>query len=211
MWRKRRHNDVQRQMLRRQPEGPCLIGGWSAGGVFAYEATRQMAAMQKANPTKIFYVEKLVLLDSLCPVAFDPLPSRRYVFFNQIGLLGDGNPDHTPSWLLPHFQASIDSLKADEPSLMKDDPFDAPQALLLVWCTDGVAKNSENPRPPRQDDNVEIMNWLLNSRTKFSSNGWEMLLGAGKFTCTTVPGNHFTVMKEPTVGFSYYILLSSCV
>lgn len=189
------------EMLRRQPEGPYLIGGWSAGGVFAYEATRQMAAMQKANPTKNFYVEKLLLLDSPCPVALDPLPSRLHVFFNQIGLLGDGNPDHTPSWLLPHFQATIDSLKAYEPILMKNDPFDAPQTLL-VWCTDGVAKNPEDPRPPRQDDDVEIMNWLLDNRTDFSSNGWEKLLGAGKFTCTTVPGNHFTMMKEPIVGFS---------
>ena len=132
---------------------PTVASGWSAGGIFAYEARRQMAAMQKANPTKNFYLEKLLLLDSLCSVALDPLPSRLFVFFNQIGLLGDGNPDHTPSWLLPHFQATIDSLKAYEPILTKDDPFDAPQALL-VWCTDGMAKNPEDPRPPRQDDNI---------------------------------------------------------
>lgn len=189
------------EMLRRQPEGPYLIGGWSAGGVFAYEATRQMVAMQKANPTKNFYVEKLLLLDSPCPVALEPLPSRLHIFFNKIGLLGDGNPDHTPSWLLPHFQATIDSLKAYEPVLMKDDPFDAPETLL-VWCTDGVAKDPGDPRPPRQDDDVDVMNWLLDNRTNFSSNGWEKLLGAGKCHCTTVPGNHFTMMREPIVGLS---------
>ena len=186
------------EILRRQPEGPYLIGGWSAGGVFAYEATRQMAAMQKANPTKNFYVEKLLLLDSPCPVALEPLPSRLHIFFNQIGLLGDGNPDHTPSWLLPHFQATIDSLKAYEPVLMKDDPFDAPETLL-IWCTDGVAGDPGDPRPPRQDDDVAVMDWLLDHRTDFSSNGWEKLLGAGKFSCTTVPGNHFTMMREPIV------------
>ncbi len=190
------------EMLRRQPEGPYLIGGWSAGGVFAYEATRQMAIMQEENPTKNFYVEKLLLLDSPCPVALEPLPSRLHIFFNQIGLLGDGNPDHTPSWLLPHFQATIDSLKAYEPVLMRDDPFDAPETLL-VWCTDGVAGNPGDPRPPRQEDDVDVMNWLLDNRTDFSSNGWEKLLGTGKFTCTTVPGNHFTMMKEPIVGLSF--------
>ena len=186
------------EILRRQPEGPYLIGGWSAGGVFAYEATRQMATMQRANPTKNFHVEKLLLLDSPCPVALEPLPSRLHIFFNQIGLLGDGDPDHTPSWLLPHFQATIDSLKAYEPVLMKDDPFDAPETLL-IWCTDGVAGNPGDPRPPRQDDDVAVMNWLLDHRTDFSSNGWEKLLGAGKFSCTTVPGNHFTMMREPIV------------
>ena len=186
------------EILRRQPEGPYLIGGWSAGGVFAYEATRQMAAMQKAYPTKNFHVDKLLLLDSPCPVALEPLPSRLHIFFNQIGLLGDGNPDHTPSWLLPHFQATIDSLKAYEPVLMKDDPFDAPETLL-IWCTDGVAGNPGDPRPARQDDDVAVMDWLLDHRTDFSSNGWEKLLGPGKFSCTTVPGNHFTMMREPIV------------
>ena len=192
------------EILRRQPEGPYLIGGWSAGGVFAYEATCQMAAMQKANPTKNFHVEKLLLLDSPCPVALEPLPSRLHIFFNQIGLLGDGNPDHTPSWLLPHFQATIDSLKAYEPVLMKDDPFDAPETLL-IWCTDGVAGNPGDPRPKRQDDDVAVMDWLLDHRTDFSSNGWEKLLGPGKFSCTTVPGNHFTMMREPIVRlFSFF-------
>lgn len=191
-------------ILRRQPEGPYLIGGWSAGGVFAYEATRQMAAMQKANPTKNFHVEKLLLLDSPCPVALEPLPSRLHIFFNQIGLLGDGNPDHISSWLLPHFQATIDSLKAYEPVLMKDDPFDAPETLL-IWCTDGVAGIPGDPRPKRQDDDVAVMDWLLDHRTDFSSNGWEKLLGPGKFSCTTVPGNHFTMMREPIVRlFSFF-------
>ena len=198
------------EILRRQPEGPYLIGGWSAGGVFAYEATRQMAAMQKANPTKNFHVEKLLLLDSPCPVALEPLPSRLHIFFNQIGLLGDGNPDHTPSWLLPHFQATIDSLKAYEPVLMKDDPFDAPETLL-IWCTDGVAGNPGDPRPPRQDDDVAVMDWLLDHRTDFSSNGWEKLLGPGKFSCTTVPGNHFTMMREPIVRLFSSFRPSNCI
>lgn len=194
------------EILRRQPEGPYLIGGWSAGGVFAFEATRQFAIMKKANPKKNYDVEKLLLLDSPCPVALEPLPSRLHIFFNKIGLLGDGNPARTPSWLLPHFQATIDALKAYEPVLMKDDPYDAPETLL-VWCTDGVCKNPGDPRPPPQEDDVEIMNWLLDNRTDFTSNGWEKLLGAGKCTCTTIPGNHFTMMREPIVSSATNVFL----
>ena len=187
------------EMLRRQPEGPYLIGGWSAGGVFAFEATRQLSAMKKANPNKNYDVEKLLLLDSPCPYALEPLPTRLHVFFNEIGLLGDGNPANTPKWLLPHFQASIDALKQYQPVLIRDGPFDAPKTHL-IWCTDGVCKNPGDPRPPPQDDDPKSMKWLLNNRTDFSPNGWDKLLGPENCTCTTISGNHFTMMKEPIVG-----------
>ena len=187
------------EILRRQPEGPYLIGGWSAGGVFAFEATRQLAAMQKEHPNKNYQVEKLLLLDSPCPYALEPLPTRLHVFFNEIGLLGDGNPANTPKWLLPHFQASIDALKEYQPILMKDDPYDSPPTLL-IWCTDGVCKYPDDPRPPPQDDDPAAMKWLLNNRTDFGPNGWDMLLGENKCTCVTLGGNHFSMMKEPVVS-----------
>ena len=187
------------EMLRRQPEGPYLIAGWSAGGVFAFEATRQLSAMKKADPSKNYDVEKLLLLDSPCPYALEPLPTRLHVFFNDIGLLGDGNPANTPKWLLPHFQASIDALKEYQPVLIQDEPFDAPQTYL-IWCTDGVCKNPGDPRPPPQDDDPKSMKWLLNNRTDFSPNGWDKLVGPENCRCTTIPGNHFTMMKEPIVG-----------
>lgn len=187
------------EILRRQPEGPYLIGGWSAGGVFAFEATRQFATLQKANPHKNYKIEKLLLLDSPCPYALEPLPTRLHLFFNDIGLLGDGNPANTPKWLLPHFQASIDALKAYKPVLMKDDPYEAPPTFL-VWCTDGVAKYPDDPRPPPQDDDPKSMKWLLNNRTDFGPNGWDLLLGEGNCECVTLAGNHFTMMKDPIVS-----------
>ena len=187
------------EILRRQPQGPYLIGGWSAGGVFAFEATRQFALMQKENPSKNYKVEKLLLLDSPCPYALEPLPTRLHVFFNETGLLGDGNPANTPKWLLPHFQASIDALNAYEPILMKDDPYDAPPTFL-VWCKDGVCKYPDDPRPPPQDDDPASMKWLLNNRTDFGPNGWDLLLGNENCTCVTLSGNHFTMMKEPIVS-----------
>ena len=187
------------EIIRRQPEGPYLIGGWSAGGVFAFEATRQLAALQKMNPNKNYQVEKLLLLDSPCPYALEPLPTRLHVFFNEIGLLGDGNPANTPKWLLPHFQASIDALKAYEPVLIKDDPYEAP-STFLVWCKDGVCKYPDDPRPPPQDDDPKSMKWLLNNRTDFGPNGWDQLVGEGNCTCVTLEGNHFTMMHEPIVS-----------
>jgi acyl carrier protein len=56
------------EIKRRQPEGPYIIGGWSAGGVMAYEVAQQLVNSGEK-------VENLVLIDAPCPVALDPLPA----------------------------------------------------------------------------------------------------------------------------------------
>ncbi|KAK5176230.1 polyketide synthase, partial [Cryomyces antarcticus] len=96
------------EMKRRQPEGPYILGGWSAGGVIAYEVAMQLVSMGEK-------IEKLVLIDSPCPVQLEPLPARLHHFFDSIGLLGTGDPAKTPGWLLPHFEYSIKALADYEP------------------------------------------------------------------------------------------------
>ena len=77
------------EIKRRQPKGPYVIGGWSAGGVIAYAVAQALLAAGEK-------VEKLLLLDSPCPVDLAPLPTRLHIFFNEIGLLGTGDPSKTP-------------------------------------------------------------------------------------------------------------------
>jgi len=174
------------EIKRRQPEGPYIIGGWSAGGVMAYEV-----AMQLVNAGE--KVESLVLIDAPCPVALDPLPARLHIFFDQIGLLGTGKPGGTPSWLLPHFASAIQNLKDYDPVPM--DPKNAPP-VLAIWCTDGVCPNPEDPRPPPgEGEDPAPMKWLLNNRTVFDDNGWAQLLPKENFEYAVMGGNHFTMMK----------------
>ena len=116
------------EIKRRQPQGPYIVGGWSAGGVMAYEVAQQLVNAGDK-------VENLVLIDAPCPVALDPLPARLHIFFDQIGLLGTGKPGGTPSWLLPHFASAIQNLKDYDPTPM--DPKIAPP-VLAIWCTDGA-------------------------------------------------------------------------
>lgn len=191
-----------RELLRRQPQGPYLLGGWSAGGVVALEVMRQLQAMDAASPpTKNYRVEKLILLDAPCPIALEPLPSRLHIFFNEIGLLGTGKPSETPSWLLPHFQASINNLHDYEPEILPIDPKTAPK-VLMIWAKDGVCKYPEDPRPEPREDDPNSMKWLIENRTDFGCNGWEKLLGEENCTCEAIEANHFTMMKEPIVSLS---------
>ena len=181
-----------KEIKRRQPEGPYIIGGWSAGGVMAYEVAKQIVDAGEK-------VESLVLIDAPCPVALDPLPARLHIFFDQIGLLGTGKPGGTPSWLLPHFASAIQNLKDYDPTPM--DPKIAPP-VLAIWCTDGVCPNPEDPRPPPgEGEDPAPMKWLLNNRTVFDDNGWAQLLPKEKFEYAVMGGNHFTMMKGEHVSF----------
>ncbi|WPG97329.1 conidial yellow pigment biosynthesis polyketide synthase [Acrodontium crateriforme] len=174
------------EIKRRQPTGPYIIGGWSAGGVIAYAVAQALLA---AGET----VDKLLLLDSPCPVNLDPLPARLHIFFNEIGLLGTGDPSKTPKWLLPHFSAAIRSLSAYDPK-----PTIKPIPTYAIWCREGVAGNPGDPRPPpAEDEDPAPMKWLLNHRTDFGDNGWGQLCGVENMKYGVMSGNHFSMMKEP--------------
>ncbi|KAG9635924.1 polyketide synthase, partial [Aureobasidium melanogenum] len=173
------------EIKRRQPQGPYIIGGWSAGGVIAYAVAQALLANGEE-------VERLLLLDSPCPVNLAPLPQRLHVFFNEIGLLGTGDPSKTPKWLLPHFSAAIRSLSDYEPQ-----PSLKPIKTYAIWCRDGVAGNPGDPRPPpAEEEDPAPMKWLLNHRTDFTDNGWAQLCG-NEMKFGVMGGNHFTMMKEP--------------
>jgi iterative type I PKS product template protein len=179
------------EIKRRQPQGPYIIGGWSAGGVMAYEVARMIVESGEK-------VDSLVLIDAPCPVALDPLPARLHIFFDQIGLLGTGKPGGTPSWLLPHFASAIKNLKEYEPLPM--NPAIAPP-VLAIWCTDGVCPNPDDPRPPEgEGEDPAPMKWLLNNRTVFDDNGWAQLLPKENFEYAVMGGNHFTMMKGEHVS-----------
>jgi len=116
-------------------------------------------------------------------------------FVAQIGLLGTGKPGGTPGWLLPHFAATIQALSDYEPQPFP--PGTAPPTLA-IWCTDGVCPNPDDPRPPpAEGEDPAPMKWLLNNRSDFLGNGWQMLLDESKMTFSVMAGNHFTMMKEP--------------
>ncbi|KAI9762130.1 MAG: Type I Iterative PKS [Chaenotheca gracillima] len=173
------------EVRRRQPSGPYYLGGWSAGGICAYDAAQQLIKDGEK-------VERLILLDSPFPIGLEKLPPRLYAFFDSIGFFGAGDKA-PPSWLLPHFLAFIDSLDAYK--AVPFAPGQAPQTHV-IWAKDGVCKNPEDPRPePRADDPRE-MKWLLNNRTDFGPNGWDQLLGGGRLVVETMAGaNHFSMME----------------
>ena len=192
------------EILRRQAEGPYYLGGWSAGGVCAYEAVLQLQAAGKK-------VERLILLDSPCPTDLDILPGNLHRWFDSIGLLGpDGNEGGTPEWLIPHLDAATRSLSEYEPATIESAASAHMPKTCALWAKDGVCKFPTDPRPP-QEKTVHIkfkkqpksVMWLLENRegAQLQRNGWERFLGEDCVIETSVveDANHFTLIKEEHV------------
>jgi iterative type I PKS product template protein len=175
------------ELRRRQPHGPYYLGGWSAGGIVAYEIVQQLLAANEE-------IRGLILFDSPCPIKLEALPSRLHDFFAEIGLLGDGK--NVPEWLIPHFSASIRALSDYNPVPLPKGAR-APRTLA-IWAKHGVCRYpGTDPRPERLSNEPKSMTWLLDNRTDFSPNGWEKLLGADNVIQTTsVDGNHFDIMRK---------------
>ncbi|KAI0881801.1 polyketide synthase [Annulohypoxylon maeteangense] len=173
------------EIKRRQPEGPYAVAGWSAGGVIAYEIVNQLT---KAGDE----VSNLIIIDAPCPITIEPLPAGLHAWFAEIGLLGEGDsPEEKkiPSWLLPHFAASVTALSnyTAEPIAKEKCP-----KVTAIWCEDGVCKLPTDPRPDPYPTGHAL--FLLDNRTDFGPNRWDEYLDAEKMTFHHMPGNHFSMM-----------------
>ncbi|KAL8854505.1 MAG: hypothetical protein Q9221_000776 [Calogaya cf. arnoldii] len=182
------------ELRRRQPGGPYYLGGWSAGGVVAYEVCLQLIADGES-------IACLILLDSPCPIQLETLSARLHVFLDEIGLLGT-SMGTAPEWLLPHFEYMIKALDVYKPRAIADKA-KAPKTFA-VWATEGVCPDSEERKKllPVREDDTRSMKWLLNDRTDFGANGWDELIPGveeGGMRCRTIEGNHFTMMRKPRV------------
>ena len=193
-----------KEIQRRQPEGPYLLGGWSAGGILAFEAAKLLVS--KGNT-----VERLILIDSPNPVDLAPMPARTFKFLDAIGIFkdrGEGSETvffKTPAWLVPHFEACVRNLTTYDPKKIDSTCSNSRNSwapvlrTTLIWAREGVCRNVGDPQPPPgpQGEDTRSMMWLLKDRTDFTCNGWGKLLG-GRENCETFTldrVNHFNMMK----------------
>lgn len=176
------------EICRRQAHGPYYLGGWSAGGICAYDAASMLMVAGEQ-------VAALILLDSPNPIRLEKLPVRMYDFLNSAGMFGSGGSKPPPEWLLPHFLAFIDALALYEPKPLAPGMSPITHA---IWAADGVYRSTGGKRLKEQPDDTREMKWLLNDRTVFGPNGWDELVGTKNLKIEILEGaNHFTMMDGP--------------
>ncbi len=183
------------------PSGPYRLGGWSLGGVIAFEMARQLEA---AGET----VEPLLLIDSRSPRLDDPDgPARSSAlqqvrrFAEDLGLPGDRLP-------LPEEEQG----DADEVAYLREVLVAARLAGLVPEALDlarmqhlyGVFKINvqamQDYRPGSYGGRIVLLRArkrtlsqrLFRSRTF----GWERV-ATGGVEVLAVPGTHYSMLREP--------------
>lgn len=178
------------EVRRRQPNGPFNLGGWSAGGILAYRATQKLIA---AGET----VDNLVLIDSPVPRGLDKLPQHFYDYCNKLQLFGQGTGSaktsaKAPEWLIPHFNATIDTLHDYYATPL---PAAKTPRTSIIWASESVMDGVRVPKMPPHPDDTEGMKFLTENRTDFSAAGWQELFPGGEIILDRTEGaNHFSMM-----------------
>ncbi|KAF2688360.1 conidial yellow pigment biosynthesis polyketide synthase [Lentithecium fluviatile CBS 122367] len=174
------------EVRRRQPTGPYILGGWSAGGILAYEAADQLGRNGETT-------SKLFLFDTPDPIGIQSPPQRMYDFLESQDMFGlQGRKP--PEWLRPHFTAFIKMLDQYRPSPFK---YTIP-VTHIVYARDGLCKNPDDPRLEVRPDDPREMIWLLNNRTDFSGGGWRTLIKEGNLRVSVVDNaNHYSMLTVP--------------
>ncbi|PWN53788.1 ketoacyl-synt-domain-containing protein [Violaceomyces palustris] len=173
----------------KKPEGPYVLGGWSFGGIVAFETARRLTERGEK-------VSSIVLIDPPAP-RWEPLPSTtlKWVYgedlASQDNEIGKKAPPVFSPEMVQHFSATLAAIAVFRKQCV---PLPDSPPVILFNATDGLGKGSENNRMKEVNAAVE---WLQNDRHGLGPHGWEELVRPlEKLRCIDVVGNHFSVVDE---------------
>ncbi|GAC71165.1 animal-type fatty acid synthase and related proteins [Moesziomyces antarcticus T-34] len=188
-----------------QPEGPYLVGGWSFGGMAAFEIARLLATQPGARSDRAAGV---FLLDSPCPAVYAPLPFGVVDWILSAPELRDIAPAGLSPKLAAHFRATVESIVGYRPT----DAFAGADEIKIprVWYI--VA---DKQLPGRVEDVVganETVEWLFRAnRAASGTDGWHTCIPHDHLTVAVVAtANHFTLVRMPGIAAVADILQPAC-
>lgn len=190
------------EITRIQLRGPYSLGGWSIGGIIAFEAACQLLASGQE-------VENLVLIDSPCPTVVEPMPHALIRYFDSVGLFSSIPNKDTKTRLFEHFAASVASLRSYKPSVLP--ALKKELSVTIIWAKMGIRAPPGTTEVKLEEKDRKPAEFMMSDRTEVQVGegwGWKELLvnnkkGAGsvKMRSVLVRGNHFSMMDEPWVSW----------
>ncbi|KAK4695140.1 hypothetical protein P7C71_g2556, partial [Lecanoromycetidae sp. Uapishka_2] len=193
-------------MRKIQPQGPYLIGGWSAGAVYAYEAARQL--LEEGEK-----VLGLILIDMRVPKAMPDALEPSLELIESAGLFTginrNGQSQSSGSQMLKdHLVSTVTALIQYQP-----EPLDAsrrPNHTFVIWAKKGLSESADGdpigisdvPKEATgnvmEDPETGLKSWFYAKRNAFGPNGWDKLVG--HVECCVVDGaDHFSMVVPPKV------------
>lgn len=175
-----------------QQQGPYTLGGWSAGGYYAFEVMKYLQSEGQV-------VDKIILIDSPCRTKFETLPLDVVRYLSSHQLMGDQDTNKTPKWLVDHFEVTLRAVERYKPTKMSVAVEAAPD-VYVIWATDAVLPRG-GAAQTGLDCGAKVVRFLLEQRIDLGPNGWDDLFaGASRIFIATMPGNHFNIVYKPYVS-----------
>ena len=199
--------DITRILLaevrRRQPKGPYYVGGWSAGGAFAYCATQMLLEAGEE-------VKALVLIDAPCPMGLGKLPQSFFDYWSSIHAPGGFVSDRPlPAWLMDHFQAVNANLRGFVATPM---PRGKCPKTYMVWAAKGTDNLAAFPgRHLLTQAESDDLGFLMDDKTDFGTRGWEKLLDGQPLIDTAWSSNHFTITRGEGAKLISSLVKQACL
>ncbi|RPB02892.1 ketoacyl-synt-domain-containing protein [Choiromyces venosus 120613-1] len=168
---------------------PYILGGWSYGGVVAFEAGRQLLQAGKK-------VTGVVLIDSPCPINHQGLPSEVIAAVSKSTQSGPGSRQKIEQLIKSQFEANTRNLVNYNPA-----PSDKNPKLILLRSREGFSTRSLN---------CQSHAWLEDkSDPSAATAGWEELVGS-RVPVIDIPGNHFEPFDNKNVHAVSASLSEAC-
>lgn len=170
------------------PQGqPLLLGGWSFGGIVAFEICRLLQTQKET-----FALEGVLLID--CPdPSWPPLPDTVLDWlFGPNGhpeLRTQRKPTVSPS-MRAHFASTLAALARYRPAPLEATNSANP-SFVIVNGLDGLGGKAEDVK----GWNVAV-GWLQDDRRELGMHGWLQYLPRESANLVEVPGNHFTICQR---------------
>ncbi|KAK3319461.1 hypothetical protein B0H66DRAFT_624279 [Apodospora peruviana] len=160
----------------KQPHGPYVLGGWSAGGVFAYEVARLLLNNHNER------VLGLIIIDITGPRPPSPnkfVAEPTMEIIDQIGML-----------------SGIDRLNFDDDEKTVRPKQHMLATTFVVWATRNVIPKTDRDKLPA---GLDAWFYPAQDRVLDEPNGWELPVGGNRLEISQVEGDHFSIMTAPEV------------
>lgn len=191
-----------------QPRGPYMLGGYSIGGVYAYELARHL--IETGDKVKSF-----LTMDTACPRSLKGLIDINPEVCEMMGLYDNISDEDQRLPLTPaqkiHVAGCVRTAGNFDPVPLRAE--DRPEHVYCIWATMGFVEYLSdkiievcNAIVERKGLDTtldpEWLEWLYAEKESYGPRGWDNLLGDNIETFV-VEGDHFSIMNRPRVGTIY--------
>ena len=188
-----------------QPQGPYILGGWSAGAAHAFEVTAQLLAQNEK-------IQCLFLLDMHVPKKMKNVLTPATELIDETNKYR-GNADPTSpktKKMNLHLLNTVKALVPYNPGPL--DPARSPAKTVIIWAKRPLGEIDEGPSFEREklievdetfvgndtmDAKTRLKSWFFGKRVHFGPHGWDRLIPNPE--CHIVDADHLSMVKPPVV------------